>query len=249
MSGYTHDTDLGGVGGAFPETQHSAIVALRSDEAGTRQRAWEALVAAYWKPVYKYLRLKYGLDNEHAKDLTQGFFAQAFEKAFFDRYTPGRAAFRTFLRTCLERYAANEHKAQQRLKRGGHLQVLALDFGAADEEFRLMPAAPDDMEAYFHREWVRSLFGLAVTALREECAASGRDAHWALFVAYDLAEESRPTYADLAGEHGLTETQVTNHLAAARQMFRRHLLAQLRAMTDSDAEYVEEARALLGQIP
>jgi hypothetical protein len=35
------------------------------------------VIALYWKPVYRFIRLKFRKDNEEAKDLTQGFFATA----------------------------------------------------------------------------------------------------------------------------------------------------------------------------
>ena len=38
------------------------------------------LIEAYWKPVYKYLRIKWHLDPDEAADLTQDFFTNALEK-------------------------------------------------------------------------------------------------------------------------------------------------------------------------
>jgi hypothetical protein len=55
------------------------VVAARSAEPEERQRALEVLIAAYWKPVYKYIRLRWEKDNEQAKDLTQEFFFHLLE--------------------------------------------------------------------------------------------------------------------------------------------------------------------------
>src|SRR5262245_60729165 len=120
------DTDIGGPGDRFPQTRRSAIASISSDDETERNRALEIVIAAYWKPVYKYIRLKFFKSNEDAKDLTQGFFARAIEKDFFRPYDPAKARFRTFLRTCLDGFVANEEKAAHRLKRGGHAQVLSL---------------------------------------------------------------------------------------------------------------------------
>ena len=68
--------------GTFPATRWSLIVAARSAEPEERQRALEILIAAYWKPVYKYIRLRWDKDNEQAKDLTQDFFLRLLEKDF-----------------------------------------------------------------------------------------------------------------------------------------------------------------------
>ncbi len=93
---------------------------------------------------------------------------------------------------------------------------------------------------------VRSAFALAVDRLRAACEASGRTRHFALFEAYDLEEGERVTYRDLALRHGLTETTVTNHLAAVRRQFREIVLDTLREVTASEREFRAEARALLG---
>jgi DNA-directed RNA polymerase specialized sigma24 family protein len=90
----------------FPTTRRSTVARIASVDGEERRRAWETLVSAYWKPVYKYSRLKWKLDPDAAADLTQAFFARAIEKDFFRSYDPAKAAFRTFLRTCLDGFAA-----------------------------------------------------------------------------------------------------------------------------------------------
>ena len=90
------DTAIGGPNGRFPATRISAVEALRSPDAVERTRGYEALVAGYWKPVYKYIRIKWRKSNEDSKDLTQAFFARAIEKDFLLPYDPAKATFRTF---------------------------------------------------------------------------------------------------------------------------------------------------------
>jgi DNA-directed RNA polymerase specialized sigma24 family protein len=247
------DTDLGGSVHQFPPTRCTIVRAAGSPDPVVRRQAFASLVTAYWKPVYKYLRLHHSLANEDAKDLTQAFFAQALEKDFFHRYDPSRARFRTFLRVCVDGFAANERKAACRLKRGGDMELLSLDFGAAERELGFQVQAPGlDLDEYFHQEWVRSLFGLAVEDLRRLCESSDRHLHFALFERYDLDgpdAEGRLTYADLAREFGLPATQVTNYLAFARRQFRALLLDRLRESTGSDEEFRDEARRLLGGEP
>ncbi|HSN85379.1 MAG TPA: hypothetical protein VL025_01415 [Thermoanaerobaculia bacterium] len=244
------DTGLRGPGGRFPLTRRSVVLAAGDADPEVRRQAWEALAASYWRPVYKYLRVKWRAEREDAEDLTQGFFAQALEKGTFERYDPAKARFRTFLRTGLDGFAANERKAARRLKRGGGQVFLSLDFAGAEEELARSGAGEGlDMEEYFHREWVRSLFGLAVEDLRSGCAAAGKAVHFALFERYDLEGPDgpdRPTYAELAREHGLTPVQVTNYLAAMRRELRRLILEKLRELTGSEAELRAEARQVLG---
>jgi len=236
-------------GSGFPTTRWSAITGFHSDDPQVRARSFETLVAAYWKPVYKHVRLKWKRSVEDAQDLTQGFFLRAMEKQFFATYDARKSRFRTFLRLCLDGFVANEEKAAGRLKRGGETVILPLEFATAEGEIvaRDLPA-PDDLERYFEAEWVKSLMGLAVASLREECARAGREIRYRIFERYDL-DPSGPgtiTYDALAAELGLPVTQVTNHLAFARREFRRLLLERLRDITTSDEEFRREARALLG---
>ena len=104
--------------------------------------------------------MRWSRSNEDAKDLTQGFFARAIEKEFFRDYDPEKARFRTYLRACLDAYLANEDKASGRVKRGGGLRIVPLDFETAEGEIRQHDVASDEPspEEYFHREWVRNLF-------------------------------------------------------------------------------------------
>lgn len=222
------DTGIGGPLHKFPVTNHSAVVGARSDDQVIRRRAFDTILNSYWKPVYKYVRLKWQASNEDAKDLTQGFFANAFEKNHFASYDAAKASFQTFLRTCLDRFVANEHKAGQRLKRGGDMDHYQLDFAAAENEFAA-PASTSTLtpEEYFHREWMREMFTTAVEEFRERCTESGRPVRFQLFERYDLSDDNI-SYASLAEEFGLDVSTVNNYLAAARRDFRRIVIEKFR---------------------
>jgi RNA polymerase sigma factor (sigma-70 family) len=244
--------------GSFPATRHSVVAGISSTDRDVRRIAFDALVAAYWRPVYKYVRIKWRADRDDAADLTQEFFARAFEKGSLGRFDPDRARFRTFLRVCLDGFVANEHKAASRIKRGGGISFVPLDFAAAEHELvdhrptgsadanAVVPSADD--EALFRQEWVRALFADGVAALRESCEASGKSKHFAVFERYDIDDDvnGRPTYAQLGAELGIPVTQVTNYLAFARRELRRLVLERLRAVCATDEEFRLEARELLG---
>ena len=232
---------------SFPATRLSLVVRTRSADSETRRLAFASLIDAYWKPVYKYLRLKWRLDPEAAADLTQEFFTTTLEKDVLGRFDPERARFRTYLRLCLDGFVANVKKAEGRLKRGGGVTLVSLDFESAEGEVgRHQPAVPADVDELFYQEWIRVLFERAVEDLRASCTTATRVMMFQVFERYDLAEDTRPTYAALAAELGVTTTTVTNHLAAMRRELRRHLLDRLRELTTTDEEFEAEARRLLG---
>jgi RNA polymerase sigma factor (sigma-70 family) len=227
----------------FPTTRRSIVLALSSGEAPVRERAFDTLVAVYWKPVYKYLRLRGARTREDAEDLTQSFFVRAFEKETLASYDATRASFRGFLRLLLDRHSSNETKAAGRQKRGGGFS--RLDFESAESEIGRDDTGPATPEALFQREWVRSALALALERLREACRETGRSPHLALFEAYDLDGED-VSYADLGRRFGLSESTVTNHLASVRRQFRQIVLDTLREITATDAEFRAEARAFFG---
>lgn len=223
----------------FPTTRRSVIVALASADGEQRTRAFDALVALYWKPLYKYARVAWRRGREDAEDVTQSFFVRAFEKESLASYDAAKASFRTFLRLLFDRHISNEEKAGAREKRGGG--ATHLDFASAEAELARDGARVESPEEYFQREWVRSVFAVCVERLRETVDAT----RFAIFEAYDLNDD-RLSYRELAERFGIAESTVTNHLAATRRKFREIVLDALREVTASDAEFRVEARALLG---
>jgi RNA polymerase sigma factor (sigma-70 family) len=225
----------------FPTTRRSVVHALGSDDAQERTRAFDTLVAIYWKPLYKFARITWGRSPEDAEDLTQAFFARVFERDSLASFDATKAAFRTYLRMLFERHAANESKAAQRIKRGG--TTARLDFDEAEAELtQSSDSSPEDL---FYRDWVRGVFALAVSRMRDAVS----DEQFALFEAYDLSDDRTISYRELAMRFGIRETTVTNHLSAARRKFREAVLDTLREATATEEEFRAEARALLGSEP
>lgn len=234
---------------SFPQTRLSIVERTRSGDADTRRLALASIIDAYWKPSYKYLRMKWSLDPDAAADLTQEFFASALEKEVVEKFDPARARFRTYLRLCLDGFAANARKAEQRLKRGGGVTMVPLDFESAEGEIRHHePSVNADVDEMFYREWVRALLERSVSDLKSHAENAGRPVMFEVFARYDLVDdpEARPKYTDIARALNLTPATVTNHLAAMRKQFRIIVLERLRELTSSDDEWEAEAARLFG---
>jgi RNA polymerase sigma factor (sigma-70 family) len=241
-------------GDAFPLTRHSVVAAAQAHDPQERVRALDALTSAYWRPVYKYVRLRWRLEREDAEDFTQDFFSRLLEKDFLASYDPAKGKLRTFLRTCIDRLFLNQTRDAHRQKRGNAAVHVSLDFEEAEHELAASTQAgsPKDYfeKDYFEKEWVRTLFALAVERLRAQCQSAGKTMQVTLFERYDLGDaEARPSYAALAQEFNIAVTDVTNYLAFARREFRRCVLQQLREMTGSEEEFNREAQSLLGVEP
>lgn len=246
--------DGGSIAGSdrFPLTRWSVLEAARSTEQTQRAWAMDTLCAAYWKPVYKYVRLRWNRPAEDAQDLTQGFFVELIERGLLEKYDPAKSRLRTYLRVCADSFVMNEGKAAKRQKRGGNVAHVALDFSSAEEELggaTMDPAAipsPESLEEFFEKEWIRGLFELAIEDLRKHCAANERERTFRLFEDYDLADDENVSYEKLAQQYGIAVSDVTNALSWARREFRRGALERLREICGSDEEFQREARTVFG---
>jgi RNA polymerase sigma factor (sigma-70 family) len=239
----------------FPPTRWSVIDAARSDDPAEKERALETLFTAYWRPVYKYVRIRWNRPAEDAQDLTQGFFTALLERDLFHQFDPAKSRLRTFLRICVDSFVINQDKAALRQKRGGNILHVALDFESAEDELRLrgrtmqadsLPSR-DSVEQFFEKEWIRSLFTLAVEDLRRLCRDRNRETTFRLFEEYDLDGDQDISYDRLAQKYGIPVTDVTNALAWARREFRNIALDRLREICGSYEEFQREVVAVFGR--
>ncbi len=233
-----------GIRRTFPPTRVSVVQALGTADAAGRRAAADVLARAYWGPVVALLELRWNLQRDDAEDLAQDFFSEALAKQWLTRYDPARGRFRTFLRTCVDRFAANARKAAGRLKRGGGVPDAPLE--AVDA---VGGASPDEFDSRVHDEWVRGVLSLALDTMRRAAVDAGKTVQLAVFEAYDIddpPDDRRPSYRSLAERFAIPETQVTNYLAWTRREYRRHVLDALRALAGNDEEFREDARELLG---
>ncbi len=231
----------------FPQTSYSVIQLVKSGDSGQRQRALETLASVYWRPVYHHLRLKWNKRHEDARDLTQQFFLFALEKRLFAAYDPAQAKFRTFLRKCLDNFVSNEEKAAARIKRGGEMHLVPLEITDDSGVVQQLEIADEySLAEEFDRQWMRGLFAAALDGLKKECERERKQTQFAVFEAYDVLRDDRHkiSYDDLAVQHGIPATQITNYLHAMRRRFRDLVLEKLREVTGSEQEFREESRLL-----
>ena len=174
-------------GERFPITRSTLLQQIQSPDPETRKRALGTLIQVYWRPVYGYLRLRWGRDRPDAEDLTQEFFLRAMEGNFFERYDSTVARFRTFLRTCLDGFMSNTDRAAGRKKRGGGNTWLSLDFDLAESELAGVSVEGESaMDRFFHQEWVRSVLTLSVSGLKAYCESNGKSLAFEVFSRYDI---------------------------------------------------------------
>jgi RNA polymerase sigma factor (sigma-70 family) len=231
---------------AFPNTMLSAVLGTSSPELVVRTRSWDRVARAYRPAVVRYVALRFRRSESDAEDLASAFFARCVERDTFGKFEPKKARFRTFLRTCLDRFVTDEIRAQKSLKRGAGKAEAAV--GA-----EVLEALPDQGAesalAAFDAEWNRRVVSLAIEALKQELETAGKKQHLEIFQRFYLASDDPPSYAAIATELKIAVHDVTNRLHYARKRFRAAALEVLRDLTASEEEWREEAKAVLGVEP
>jgi RNA polymerase sigma-70 factor (ECF subfamily) len=234
----------------FPPTRWSAIRASAEVGAVTRKQGFSRLVAAYWRPIYVYIRLRHRRSDSDAHELTQSFFAQCWERNTLSSFDPVRGRFRTFVRTCVDRHVVDQHRSDAAQKRGGDWDHVPIDVAQLERDTALIDTAlSSDPERLFEAEWTRSLLLQALADLRTSYTSQSRELDLALFEEYELASGERPSYAELAIRHRVPVTTVTNRLASVRRALRERLAECLRELTATEDEYRDESYRIFGVRP
>jgi RNA polymerase sigma-70 factor (ECF subfamily) len=231
-------TEMGGQARSFPNTSWGLVLNARHPFAPELRDHFEILLRNYWKPVYWIIRVRWNRPNEEAKDLTQQFFTEFFEKDRLQAYSPERGRFRVFVRASLENFMRNDLRDQRRLKRGGERQFLSLDL--AEAPIFELSVSDESPERAFDQAWACALIQDGVQTLRRQYTGAGQERAFRIFEAHDLAKGEPPSYADLSQKFETTEDTVRGALrrvrADLRAFLRDRVLATLLDPADLEAE-------------
>lgn len=201
-------------GSAFPATHWSLILSAGEGEARRRQ-ALEELATTYWRPLYVYIRRK-GLDPHAAEDVIQGFLERLLGRDFLAGLDPEKGRFRSYLRTCLDRYMINQHEKETAQRRGGGQRIASLDVEGVEHE---VAGSPEDPAKAYDRMWARGVLDRALAHLAREHAGTARQAAFTVAMSF-FRPGDPPSYADAAGGAGMTLPQFRSFLHRTRVRYR-----------------------------
>ena len=221
----------------FATTHWSLVLAAGGDPSTAATEALSALCAAYWYPLYAFLRRR-GHAPEDAEDLTQGFFRQLLERGAVRVADPSRGRFRSFLLTALQHYVINEHGKTDALKRGGGQRPQSLDVESAEGRYANEPRTDDTPEHAFDRRWALTLLDRALARCAAEYAASGRRALFDQLAPVLTAGDAGRPYDEIARDCAMTEGAVKVAAHRLRERYRRVLRDEV-AQTVSSAEEID----------
>ena len=222
----------------FATTRWSVVLAAGDPSSPDYTRALGALCETYWYPLYAYLRRR-GDGRQQAEDHTQDFFVSLLEGHGIGKADPERGKFRSFLLASLKNFLADEWGREKARKRGGRVKVYSLDIADAEARYGREPADDRSAEKLFERSWARAVLAQAMTRLKAEQAAAGKQDSFDHLKTYLTAEDVAGPYRDAAGALNMTEGAVK---VAVHRLRRRYgqLVREEIAQTVATAEQVDD---------
>jgi RNA polymerase sigma factor (sigma-70 family) len=229
---------------SFATTHWSVVLEAGRGAGDGAAEALERLCAAYWYPLYAFVRRR-GASPQDAEDLTQEFFLRLLDRGSLSTVQREGGRFRSFLLTAFKRFLANEHERRQTLKRGGGHAPISLDELSPEERYRAEPLETLSPEVLFDRRWAGTLLDRAMSRLRAEQVEAGKGRLFERLKPCLSGGEETGAYAPLAGELGMSEDAIKMTAHRLRRRYGELLRAEVAQTVSTAAEIEEELRYLI----
>ena len=229
--------------GGFASTEWSVVLGARR-EGAQRRPALEKLCAAYWLPIYGYLRRR-GHSAADAEDLTQGFFVYLIEGDFLDRPDPAKGRFRGYLIGALRHFLGAHFERAGAQKRGGGVRFI--DWGGldAEREFATFDQPARDPSEAYEAAWALTLLARALSQLEAEQARAGRRRQFDVLKPFLSSVPTRGDYEAAARELGTSRTNVAVWVHRLNARYAELVKLEVGATVQDPAEVEQEMRHLL----
>lgn len=205
----------------------------------------ERLCAAYWYPLYAFLR-RQGMDEQAAKDMTQEFFVQrVVTRRVFRGIDPAQGKFRSWLLASLRNLLANQMDRQNAVKRGGGFEHVSLDMESAEDRYRLQSNHNDTPERIYDYAWATTLLHQAREQLRLRYEKEGKAELFQQLVSFLPGEQSGQSRAQAAVRLGRNENAVNVAIHRLRSQFGEILRCEVDRTVSHPSEVGEELRHLI----
>jgi DNA-directed RNA polymerase specialized sigma24 family protein len=215
--------------------------ASNKEDSNERNAAINYLCNHYWYPLYAFARWK-GLKHPDAQDQTQAFLAHLIAQKSFDRADPARGRFRSFLLTAFQNYLIKQWEHDHAKRRGGGVEMIALEMAGAEERFSQDEGSGTDFAANFDRVWALAV----MEACLEEMAAiyheiGTQDEFTALRGFLNPLAVSDTNLAAAAEQLGINELAMRQRISRARMKFAKIVRNHVAGLLDDPTpEAVEQ---------
>ncbi|QEL15235.1 RNA polymerase sigma factor [Limnoglobus roseus] len=202
------------------------------------------LCAAYWYPLYAYLR-RHGREPADAEDAVQGFFAWLLESNAVRYADPGRGRFRCFLVTALNQYLARRREYESAEKRTPPGPLVSIDAAAGEDWFSNEPADDRTPDMAFEYTWAVSVVRHALDRLRAEQAAAGKEGQ---FDAYQGLLTGQGETTAVAAKFGMNEGAVRVAVHRLRKRYAEVLQEEVAATLEEGDDVNAELQHLIATL-
>lgn len=216
----------------FPETNWSLVLSARTELSAEGNDALNRLCAAYWYPVYAFLRRK-GNSPHEAEELTQGFFAHVLRAKWLAKVGPEKGRFRTFVLRCLINFVSTEKSRRK---------VVTIDFSEAEERYLSEPGKGLAPDLLFEKQWAAAVLEQARQRTRMNYENGLKLERFEKLWPFLVTEEcdSQKT----ADHLGLSQDAFRQELSRLRKAFREAIREELARTVAGPEEIDEEWRHL-----
>jgi RNA polymerase sigma-70 factor (ECF subfamily) len=231
----------------FPTTRWSRVLAAGDRADPAAREALAELCAAYWYPLYAFVRRK-GYPPDEAVDLVQGTFVNLLDRDGLASVTAERGRFRSFLMAVCTNHLADCRDRDRAAKRDGRREAIPFDRLVAEGCYAREPASVLTAEQLFERRWATSLLEHAVARLETESTAAGKGVLVSRLLPTLTARRGQVPYTAIAAELGMTEGAVAMAASRLRRRYGEILREEIARTLADPADVEDEIRALFAAV-
>jgi RNA polymerase sigma factor (sigma-70 family) len=206
----------------FHTTRWSMVLeAVQSRGPGAAQALAE-LYGCYWRPLYGFARWRCH-SPEDAQDLVQGFYEHLIGTRGLATVDRSKGRFRSFLLASFRNFMATETRRAHAEKRGGHAELIRLDWQVAETRLIFEPEDSLTPETLYDAQWALLLLRQAAERLEEEQARAGKATTFRVlkgFLGGGVDSPDSVSYEEASNALGVGVPNVTSLIHRLRQ---RHI--------------------------
>lgn len=230
----------------FVPTRWTKVLQARGESAEA-QTALGELCAAYWQPVFAFIRRE-GRDEETARDLTQEFFKRLLAHHGLDTVEPSRGRFRSYLLGAVKHFLSDERARAGAAKRGGGQSLISIEAGAGIDttvELQIPDPSGPAPDILFDRQWALTVVERAIGVLAAEFTTAGKSEQFDILKPWLLGELESVSQAETGRRLGLTGGAVKVVIHRLRKRFRELVRAEIAHTVDDHAQVQGELNYLI----
>jgi RNA polymerase sigma-70 factor (ECF subfamily) len=244
-------TELGGQQGRFGTTRWTLIISSQTSEEDRKKAILDELFQKYWKPVYWFIR-RMEPNNEKAKDLTQGFFAEiVWGRDLIQSADPKKGRFRDFLKNALKHYLTDSWRHDHSKARMPSKEIFSID---AAEGFE--PADADSLEKpeeVFNNVWLMEILQRSLAEVQTAMQEDGMDSYWTLFelrcLDPILKTSKPPGLKDVCKTLNIRDlAKASNMIVTVKRRVKKAIIRNLEKTIGSESELKDEIVTLIEKL-